>query len=44
LGLYLLSGCSFGLSYQMPTLVTEMDHPLIVDMAACAMDELIWLA
>ena len=28
----------------MPALVTEMEHPLIVDMAACAMDELIWLA
>jgi hypothetical protein len=28
----------------MPTLVTEMERPLIVYMAACAMDELIGLA
>jgi hypothetical protein len=28
----------------MPALVTEMEHPLIVDMVACAMDELMWLA
>jgi hypothetical protein len=28
----------------MPALVTEIEHPLIVDMAVCAMDELIRLA
>ncbi|AQK83085.1 Homeobox-leucine zipper protein HDG11 [Zea mays] len=44
LDLDLLSGCSSGLPYQVPAPVTEMERPMMVDMAARAMDELIRLA
>ena len=44
LDLDLLSGCSSGLPYQMPAPVTEMERPMMVDMATRAMDELIRLA
>lgn len=39
-----LSGCSSALPYQMPAPVSEMERPMMVDMAARAMDELIRLA
>jgi len=44
LDLDLLSGCSSGMPYQMPAPVTEMERPMMVDMATRAMDELIRLA
>ncbi|XP_020399989.1 homeobox-leucine zipper protein ROC8 [Zea mays] len=44
LDLDLLSGCSSGLPYHMPAPVTEMERPMMVDMATRAMDELIRLA
>ncbi|XP_066320681.1 homeobox-leucine zipper protein ROC8-like [Miscanthus floridulus] len=44
LDLDLLSGCSSRTPYQMPAPVTEMERPMMVDMATRAMDELIRLA
>ncbi|KAJ1258517.1 hypothetical protein BS78_10G081400 [Paspalum vaginatum] len=44
LDLDLLSGCSSGMPFQVPAPVTEMERPMMVDMAARAMDELIRLA
>ncbi|RCV20772.1 hypothetical protein SEVIR_4G083900v4 [Setaria viridis] len=44
LDLDLLGGCPPGMPFQMPAPVTEMERPMMVDMAARAMDELIRLA
>uniref|UniRef100_A0A0A9BJ40 START domain-containing protein n=1 Tax=Arundo donax TaxID=35708 RepID=A0A0A9BJ40_ARUDO len=44
LDLDLLSGCSSGMPFQMPAPVTEMERPMMAEIAARAMDELIRLA
>jgi homeobox-leucine zipper protein len=44
LDLDLLSGASSGLAFQLPTPVSEMERPMMAEMAARAMDELIRVA